>query len=71
MDKIELLRGPDEQNIIYENHDSNSQTQTVSFHFFFREIVKEKKIDAILFLRICVKKVLLEYVKTITYPKRD
>ena len=42
MDKIELLRGPDEQNIIYENHDSNSQTQTVSFHFF-REIVKKKK----------------------------
>ena len=62
MDKIELLRGPDEQNIIYENHDSNSQTQTVSFN---SEIVK--KIDAILLLRICVKKTLLEYVKTITY----
>ena len=68
MDKIELLRGPDEQNIIYENHDSNSQTQTVRFHFF-REIVK--KIDAILLLRICVKKVLTEYVKNITYSKRD
>ena len=69
MDKIELLRGPDEQNIIYENHDSNSQTQTVRF-LFFREIVK-KNIDAILLLRICVKKTLLEYVKNITYPKRD
>ena len=68
MDKIELLRGPDEQNIIYENHDSNSQTQTVRFNSF-REIVK--KIDAILLLRICVKKVLTEYVKTITYSKRD
>ena len=71
MDKIELLRGPDEQNIIYENHDSNSQTQTVSFHFFREIVKKKKKIDAILFWRICVKKVLLEYVKTITYPKRD
>ena len=34
VDKIELLRGPDEQNIIYENHDSNSQTQNVSFNIF-------------------------------------
>ena len=41
MDKIELLRGPDEQNIIYENHDSNSQTQTVRFNSF-REIVKKE-----------------------------
>merc|ERR1711963_588067 len=33
VDKIELLRGPDEQNIIYENHDSNSQTQTAAAIF--------------------------------------
>ena len=56
VDKIELLRGPDEQNIIYENHDSNSQTQNVSFNIFTWNC-KKKDRHHFVFANMCEKSI--------------